>query len=136
MSYRLVTLSDAKSQLAYDDSAHDAELTFRLEAVSGAIMNYLSSAWARTRQFSGDASDEEIAAADRAFGDWTDSSGTVLTDSSGDPATDSSGASVVPGAVRAAVICALAAWDEDRTVDLITPAVRSLLTQYRNPTVT
>jgi hypothetical protein len=115
MSIRLVSLADVKTQLAYDSAAHDAELAFRLEAVSGAIMTYLDGA---------------------SFDGWTDSSGNLLTDSSGDPATDSSGASVVPGAVRAAVICAMASWDEDRTVDILTPAVIALLTPYRTPIVT
>jgi hypothetical protein len=114
---RLVSLAEVKRQLVYDNSLSDAQLTFRLETVSAVIMDYIGT------PVEGD------------LDGWTDSSGQPLMETTGDPATDTNGDSLIPGPVQAATICAMAAWDENRGANLITPAVVSLLMRLRIPTV-
>lgn len=134
---RLVTVQQAEANLLYQGADVPDDLPDIVDDASAIVMNYLNASWSRVRQFSGDASDEEIAAYQAAFGSWTDSSGDPLTDSTGDPATDSSGASVIPGSVRRATLLVIGALDAHREgdVDPITPAVVSLLVRYRGPTV-
>lgn len=154
-AYRLVTLEDAKLNSRYVGTANDAELQETVDDASQQIMNYLEAEWCRARQFSGEASDEEIANYESIFGGWTDSAGMPLVDSHGDPlvidyATDSNGQpiydssgglvggrSIIPGSVRRATLAMIGSLDENREgqVDPITPAVRSLLVRYRPPTV-
>ena len=116
MSFRLVSLDEVKRQLVYDNALSDAALTFRLEAVSGALVDFI-----------GEHSEHGLDG-------WADSGGPFV-DSNGDPELDSNGVSIVPAHVQAATICAMAAWDEQRGADLITPAVKSLLARTRRPVV-
>ena len=149
MIYRLVTLDQIRTQLNYDGTYADSQLQFRLDQVSGAIMDY-------------------IGPSSVALEGWTDSAGFplvdangdplcefLLVDSNGDPILDSSGdfqfviapavvdengdyvecRSLIPSQVQAATVCAMAAWDHDRSVDLLTPAVESLLRRTRDPAV-
>jgi len=153
--FRLVSLDDVKRNLRYIGNANDAELQQKLDNASHQIMDYLEAEWCRARQYSGEATDTEVAAYNKAFGSWTNSSGAPLTDSNGDPLivgyqTDSNGDpvldsngdrigghSVIPGSVREATLLMIGALDENREgqVDPITPAVKSLLVRYRPPTV-
>lgn len=158
MMYRLITLEEAQRRRRYVPSDdNDVELLELVDEASQIVMNYLQSAWARTRQFldDEDVTDEEIAAYQKAFGSWTDSSGLPLVDSSGDPlivefdtdtngdpVTDSNGDyvgghSIIPGPIRAATKLVLGALDSEREgqVDPITPAVKSLLVKYTPPAV-
>lgn len=155
--YRLVTLDEVKQNSAYDSDADDVKLRQIVDDASQIVMNYLEAAWARVRQFSGDddVTDQEIAAYQKAFGSWTDSSGMPLVDSStgdplivdydfdsnGDPLTDSNGDyigghSIIPGPVHRAtlLVADVLITHPDGTVDPITPAVVSLLVRFRLPT--
>lgn len=162
--YRLVTLEEAKANARYDGTDNDADLLATVNDASQIVMNYLEASWARTRQYSGDATDEEIAAYERAFGGWTDSGGNPLVDSNGDPLivdydTDTNGdpvldtngdyiggRSIIPGPVRRATLLVINALDEERSGlgstgmdpqwrNPISRAVESLLVRFRPPTV-
>lgn len=156
--YRLVTLDEVKRNSRYVGTASDVELQEMIDDASQHVLDYIQSAWARARQYSGDddVTDEEIAAYERAFGGWTDSSGNPLVDSSGDPLivdydTDSNGDpvldsngdyvgghSIIPGQIRRATLLVVAHLDENRSggdVRPINAAVESLLVRYRPPTV-
>ena len=148
MMYRLVTLAQVRTQLNYDGSYADAQLLFRLDAISRAIIDYIGSSVA--------------------LNGWTDSNGDplvdatgdplcefLLVDSNGDPLLDSNGdwqyligpgevdengdyvncRSIIPGQVQAATVCAMATWDDARGADPLTPAVESLLARTRDPAV-
>lgn len=135
---RLVTLEEVKRNLGYDTTAEDVRLEELIDDASEAILNYLEVEWSRVTQYADDASDEDIAAYERAFGTWTDSNGLVLTDSTGVyPATDSNGSSLIPGAIRRATHLMIGALDKDREgeTDGFTMAVVSLLKRYRMPTL-
>jgi hypothetical protein len=150
MSYRLVTLAEVKRQLVYDNALSDAALTFRLEAVSGVIVDFIgehSEQWAEGWT---DSSGEPLVDDDGnplVLVLVVDSNGDAILDSNGDRQYDvevaeidsagdySNGVSVVPQQVQAAVICAMSAWDEQRGADIITPAVKSLLQRTRRPVV-
>ena len=148
MMYRLVTLNQVRTQLNYDGTYADAQLLFRLDALSRAIMDYIGSS--------------------AALNGWTDSNGEPLVDDNGDPLAefllvDSSGVpildsngdkqyftdeatvdsngdyvdcwSIIPGQVQAATVCAMATWDDSRGADPLTQAVQSLLARTRDPAV-
>jgi len=150
MSYRLVTLAEVKRQLVYDNALSDAALTFRLEAVSGVIVDFIgehSEQWAEGWT---DSSGEPLVDDDGnplVLVLVVDSNGDAILDSNGDRQYDvevavidsngdvTNGVSVVPQQVQAATICAMAAWDEQRGADIITPAVKSLLQRTRRPVV-
>lgn len=155
--YRLVTLADAKANARIVSTDEDAALQRLVDRASRRIMNYLEAEWARARQYSGDddVSDEEIAAAEKAFGGWTDSSGIPLvdsngdplivdydTDSNGDPVLDSNGGyvggrSIIPADVEIATLLMFDFLYEHRDGDKddITQGVKSCLVRYRPPTV-
>ena len=150
MSYRLVTLAEVKRQLVYDNALSDAALSFRLEAVSGVIVNFIGEHSAAGLEGWCDSNGEPFVDDDGnplALHLIVDSNGDAILDSNGDrqyeaadPEYDSngdlaSGESVIPEHVQAATICAMAAWDEQRGADLITPAVKSLLARTRRPVV-
>jgi len=80
----LVTLEQAKDHLQMDHDADDADITLKIHAASGAVVNYLKSS------------------ADPYF----DSSGNVITDSSGDPE--------VPFEVKAATLILVAEMYKNR----------------------
>lgn len=154
--YRLVTLAEAKANGRITSTGEDSYLQDLVDDASRIIMNYLESAWARVRQYSGDddVSGEFIAESEKAFGGWTDSNGIPLVDSNGDPLivdfnTDSNGdpinadsngnptdgRSIIPADVRRATFVAIEAMNRDRTGEAITPAVKALLVRFRPPTV-
>jgi len=150
MTYRLVTLAEVKRQLVYDNALSDAALTFRLEAVSGVIVDFIgehSEQWAEGWT---DSSGEPLVDDDGnplVLVLVVDSNGDAILDSNGDRQYDvevaeidsagdvTNGVSVVPQQVQAATICAMATWDEQRGADIITPAVKSLLQRTRRPVV-
>lgn len=84
MSVELVTLAEAKGHLRIVDSDGDADLTLKIRAASGAVLNYLKSG------------------ADV----FLDSSGQTIPDSSGDP--------VVPDVVKLATLYLIGTYDRDR----------------------
>lgn len=150
MNYRLVTLEQVRTQLNYDGTYADAQLLFRLETVSASIIDFIgehSEQWAEgwTDSNGDPLVDDDGNPLARYL--VVDSNGDAILDSNGDrqytvgvAVLDSNGAyvggvSVVPGHVQAATICAMAAWDDQRAVDIITPAVKSLLQRTRRPVV-
>ena len=121
MSFRLVTVADAKANLRIVDDDYDAtDFAGIVNDASAIVMDYLRGS---------DALDVGSG--------WTDSSGNALTDSTGDPATDSAGESVVPRHVRRATLLVIGALFEAREgqTDPITPAVISLLRRTRDPSI-
>jgi hypothetical protein len=149
--FRLVTVEAAKANSVYDSDADDAKWEQIVDDASQFVMNYLEAEWSRVRQYLDDPDvdvlDEEIAAYERAFGGWTDSSGFPLVDSNGDPllvdtTLDSNGDeigghSIIPGPVHRAtlLVTAVLLRHPHGDVDPITPAVKSLLVRFRPPTV-
>jgi hypothetical protein len=149
MIYRLVTLDQVRTQLNYDGTYADSQLLFRLDSVSRALMDYIGPSSAALAGWT-DSSGMPLVDAD---GDplclflLVDSNGDPLLDSSGErqyeldvAQVDSSGdyigcSSVIPGEVQAATICAMSAWDDNRSGEVITPAVESLLRRHRDPAV-
>ena len=121
MTFRLVTLEEAKRNLRYEssDTSSDARLLEIIEDASRAVM-------------------QEIDFSIRGVAEgWTDSSGMPLTDSVGDPATDSNGEPLIPRSVRRATLLAVGILDEHPSgdVDPISDAVRTLLRVYIDPRV-
>lgn len=150
MIYRLVTLAEVKRQLVYDNALSDAALTFRLEAVSGVIIDFIGEHSEQWMEGWTDSNGDPLVDDDGNPLVWVlvvDSNGDAILDSNGDRQYDVAvqevdsngnivnGVSVVPQHVQAATICAMAAWDEQRGADLLTPAVKSLLQRTRRPVV-
>lgn len=121
MTFRLVTLDEAKRNLRYElsDTSSDDRLREIIEDASKAVM-------------------QEVDFSIRGVAEgWTDSSGTPLTDSVGDPATDSDGEPLIPRSVRRATLLAVGILDAhpEGDVDPISEAVRTLLRVYIDPRV-
>lgn len=119
MTFRLVTVADAKANLRVLDADLDAtDFAGIVEDASAIVMDYLAGS-----------------AALAVGNGWTDSNGELITDSTGDPATDSNGDSVVPKYVRRATLLVIGALYENREgqTDPLTPAVVSILRRTRDP---
>lgn len=93
----LVTLAEAKRHLRVDFDDEDADITLRVHAASGAVLNYLKH---RARAYSPE----------------LDSTGEPVYDSSGDPVPelDTAGDPVVAFEVKAAVLLMLGYLYRDR----------------------
>lgn len=106
----LVSLEQASENLRRDTSADDADLTLKIHAASGAVLNYLGEA-------------AEL---------FLDTSGEVLLDSNDDPVG-------VPEVVQMAVLYLVAVLYRDRDASdqfkdgLLPPVVVSLLYPLRTP---
>jgi hypothetical protein len=115
----LVTLAEAKLHLRIDEqdsagNADDSDLTLKIHAASGAVLNYIRG------------------------------SGETFLDSSGNPETDTAGDIVgVPYEVKAAVLLLLGDFYKERealnaanwTQGFLPISVMSLLYPYRQPTI-
>jgi hypothetical protein len=149
MIYRLVTLDQARQQLNYDGTYADAQLLFRLDSVSRSLMDYIGPSSVALDGWTDSAGNPLVDENGDPLCEFlvVDSAGDPVLDSNGDlqyevraAEVDSSGnyvdcRSIIPGHVQAATVCAMAEWDNDRTGDVITPAVESLLRRTRDMAV-
>jgi hypothetical protein len=149
MIYRLVTLDQVRIQLNYDGTYADAQLLFRLDSVSRSLMDYIGPSSVALAGWTDSNGDPLVDDNGDPLAEFlvVDSNGDPVLDTNGDrlyelavAQVDSSGnyvdcRSVIPGQVQAATICAMAEWDDDRTGEVITPAVESLLRRTRDPAV-
>jgi hypothetical protein len=113
----LVTLAQAKAHLRVDHSADDLDIELKIEAASGAVINYLK----------------------EAAEEFVDSSGDVIM------TTDSPSESTVPKVVQQAVLLMLGDFYKNREPKTDDPvsawfgtlprAVTALLYSYREPTL-
>lgn len=136
--YRLVTVAEAKDQLSIIDAYDDKRVRRLCDDASQIVMNYLKtspalSGWTDTNgQPLVDVSGDPLRTGGQGH---LDSNGDFVldVDSNGDPIND--GDSVIPGSVRAATLIVIARLDDDREgeKDPISPAVASLLAQFRDP---
>src|SRR4029077_14121077 len=85
MIYRLVTLDQVRTQLNYDGTYADSQLQFRLDAVSGAIMDYIGPSSVALEGGTASAASRRV---DPSGGPLCES---LLVDSAGDPVLDSAG---------------------------------------------
>jgi hypothetical protein len=114
MSYRLVTVENAKLQLSILHSADDAYVESLCDRASEIVMNYLGDSFLLD-----DA-------------DWLDTDGNpIVEETTGDP----SDPTAIPGSIQQATLVLIARldWDREGVADPISPAVMSLLARYRDP---
>lgn len=160
--YRLVTVDEAKDQLAIIGTEHDARIRRLVWDASQIIINflqatpawdYISDGWTESpgeplmdsagnpRRVGGQYEPELDSVGDPVIdsnGDVVpavDSNGDIIyvLDSSGEPVDN--GQSIIPGPIRIATFLVIAALDEDREGkrDPISPAVLSVLANYLDP---